>query len=623
MKSKKKKKITNTISPEVLKKINLVASLLFFLSTCFILGFYKTDFFFRMQDFSLFLIDKNFFFNSFQGEPGGFIQYVGNFFTQFCYYPWLGIALFIASLFLLQWLVYKVFNIQKKGYILSFIPSAMLLLFITQMDYAIYEIKSQGIIFSQLTGLIITIGLFSLYKLCKTDLIRILYIIIVIAAGYPLLGFYSLLTALLIGLHEVFTSKSWKTIIILLLLIVGIPLIFYYFLYKINIKYIYFAGLPYMDFLQHTHLWYPLIVIFIALLIFPFKSYKKADKKEDLNASRHFVYVNLGLFIITLCAVFIFTYKESNFHNQLKMERAVDQGNWNAVLKIAAKVKNPNRPIVMYRNIALLHTGQLGSALFSYPEEDALNPNTKLNWTFICGPRVLFHFGLWNSSYHWAMETMVIKDLKIEYLKSMAKTALFNNEPELARKYLRTLEKTLFHKGWAKHYKHLLDNPELLKPDAEYKLISSMQNFTDLPWEYGEENALESYIIKHCARLSSGGSNEVIELALVSSMQLKDNIPLFWSRLITYKNRNEGKALPIHIQEAALLFYELEGNEKTRQSMFPYVKPDDNSPVLQRFQHFTQMVNMFGTTVNEATVSRFKQSFGDTYWFYYYFVMLK
>jgi hypothetical protein len=64
-------------------------------------------------------------------------------------------------------------------------------------------------------------------------------------------------------------------------------------------------------------------------------------------------------------------YKDLNFETQLAMERAISDNDWDKVLELARKPnKNPNRLMVIYRNIALYNKNQLCEKMFMFPNSD-------------------------------------------------------------------------------------------------------------------------------------------------------------------------------------------------------------------------------------------------------------
>lgn len=104
----------------------------------------RNDFFLKWaEEFSIF-IPTTYYFTQCMNFAGGLLTYAGTFLTQFFYYPTLGSLIFIAILFLIQYLSVIAFRIPKNCYQVSFIPSLMLLLSITQLGYILLTFKSPG-----------------------------------------------------------------------------------------------------------------------------------------------------------------------------------------------------------------------------------------------------------------------------------------------------------------------------------------------------------------------------------------------------------------------------------------------------------------------------------------------
>ena len=177
---------------------------------CYILGVYKVDLLFGMQELSIFLPGKDFFLESL-ALPGGFLLYMGDFFLQFCYEPWLGAFLLVVLFFLLQFLVCRVMNIPSDCRLLALIPSLLFLLLIARLDYRMYILRDSGMIYSQLLGGIFSVAVLGGYKACQKLWSRILYISLVLLTGYPLIGFYSLFAVGLMIFSDVSVSvrRNW------------------------------------------------------------------------------------------------------------------------------------------------------------------------------------------------------------------------------------------------------------------------------------------------------------------------------------------------------------------------------------------------------------------------------
>ena len=213
------KKLTNPGLNNKYFLINSIAVGLFIFLALYLTVLHNKIYLLKLQDLSLFLPTKMFFLN-YVNTPGGLLSYVGLFFTQFFYYPWLGSLIFIFFLFVIQFLTQKAFKLYQKYYPLSFIPSLLLLLTFSQLGYYIYILYSKGYIFSNLFGIIIVLAAFWIYRNINRSNLKLIFSLLLIIVFFHVIGFYSLLTVLLFVGFEAVTIKenNWKDHLIVIIL---------------------------------------------------------------------------------------------------------------------------------------------------------------------------------------------------------------------------------------------------------------------------------------------------------------------------------------------------------------------------------------------------------------------
>jgi hypothetical protein len=129
-----------------------------YLAVCFRYLLYITE------DLSLFTYDTPFFLEKIS-KPGGILLYVASFFTQFLCYPWIGALIIIAFLQLIQWLIHRSFEFNRKYFIISYIPSFLLLVIITDAERSLYLMTHLESIFTYVLG--ISFLLLSYYSFIK------------------------------------------------------------------------------------------------------------------------------------------------------------------------------------------------------------------------------------------------------------------------------------------------------------------------------------------------------------------------------------------------------------------------------------------------------------------------
>ena len=303
------------------------------------------------------------------------------------------------------------------------------------------------------------------------------------------------------------------------------------------------------------------------------------------------VFAGMGYYFWTL------TYKDKNFLNILEMKQAVERDDWQRVLDLSrAHHEVPTRLQVCLTRLALFKTGKMGEELFSYRDGDAAyNAPAQQQWLRLIGaPLLYYHYGKLGFAYRWAMEDLVEYGMRPAYLRTLHRVALMNGEEALARKYDDTLRHTLFHH----------EDEALIA--QETKEIRPLTNYTDML--DGDNGLVEFYLLQSFA-LTEGGSREMVEMSLMCNLitkQLDGFWPRFMALLPTWK-----EGIPRHYQEAALMVAQLQGGADTSQLPI-------SDEVRQRFERLVEASARLGD--NSSNAYSLRPEFGDTYWYYYFFV---
>ncbi|MDR0505487.1 MAG: DUF6057 family protein [Dysgonamonadaceae bacterium] len=595
----------------------IVGCALFILLTFYLTALYNKEFLIWASDISLFLPTRLFFLQNMQ-TAGGLLSYGGMFLTQFCYYPLLGSTILILLLLFVTFLVVKAFKFSKNFVLFAFIPALSLLLSVTEVGYILYSLKSAGYLFANILGTIVCLLSFCGYQKIKNEWLRIVLLALFILTTYPLFGFYSLFSALLLVLNEwknkrVNGKERTRQVSYLFvhsftcsLLILFVPYLYSrYFYTQMPYYETYTSGLPHFYFTRaELPLWTPFIVLFLSLLIFLVIScHQKKQSKTGWFAS-------LGIFLLSLYGTYTFSYRNNNFKTELQMTKAIENNDWNKVISIGEKQQEkPTRQIIMYWNLALYKLGQAGDRMFEMDNNSMLPVARRQNLILMhnAAKPLYFQYGKINYCYRWCMEDMVEYSMTVQDLKYMVKCAIINKEFPLAQKYNKVLKQTLFHKGWAEQQQQYIDNPSLAAENMEMKSIRPLmayQNLLD-----GDGNKLELYILNSFAYME-GGTPEIVEMSLQCNLILK-NIERFWSRFFLYARTHE--RVPVHYQEAAILYSYLEG--KIDASRLPLDKD-----VVEKFNRMVTMSKQYANMPEEYNRKMFKPQFGNTFWYYYFFV---
>jgi hypothetical protein len=591
--------------------------IVFIFAAAYFTFFYNRDFLLWAEEISLFLPTRLFFTESMK-TAGGLLNYAGVFFTQFFHYPLLGSLLLILLLLFIRYLTVKAFNLPKPYFPLSFVPAILLLLSVTEPGYELIAAKLPGYFFVGSIGIAICLSGFYLYRKMKNEWMRILFLSAGVSLTYPLFGFYALFTAFLCLLYELFSFIKDKNGSRLFVIAVGIlftgliPRLFYASIYtRIQWTNIYLQALPnWYDTTGELPLWLPFIFLFLSLTGFLLFLFKETDSHKETKKS---LFISQGIFITALFFLYFHSFRDENFKTELQMNQAIEANNWKKAVTIARKRNQTSslpltRLIILYYNLALYKLGTAGDQLFAIDHQSVLPSSIYPDLALMHqgGNPVYFHYGKINFCYRWCMENKVEYGLNIQQLKYMIKCSLINGNLTLAGKYNEVLKKTLFYKPLAEKYRQHIDNYPALKDEPEFKSLIPLLAYENKLETDG--NQLEKYILTDFAS-RKGGTPEMLELSLQCNLLLKNGED-FMPRYAFYAQKQ--KRIPVHYQEAALLFSSLGQTDGSNLKL--------EQQVVDRFNRWIEMHRQVENQPDKYKKAIFKSSFGNTFWYYYYFV---
>lgn len=611
MKNNKKKESERWLCMERpdFRLMKVAGTVAFVLFAFYLTAIYNRDYLWKAEDLSLFLPTRMFLADNMQ-MAGGFLAYCGCFLTQFFYYPWLGSCIFIALLLAVQYILLKAFRIPDRWFLISLLPSFMLLLSAVDLGYVIYVLKSPGYMFSNLLGVLCVSAGFGLYRTISLRWIRCFYIILWTVAGYPLAGFYALFAAFLFAVYDMAAKREgrFRTFLCSVVCIGLVPLLYYILVYtQVMLNFAYTMGLP-RFYEREFFLWLPFYILLSCMTVYAFcvPQWQVTKNKQSTKA---FI-LSVAVYLLAFACTWHFTYDDENFRVSVSIDRAIVDNNWAEAVEYAAGLKGePTRAVVLCTDMALFKQGRAGDEMFRYKIGGApykINRPTPVLRNTVA-KSLYFQYGKINYCYRWCMEDKVEYGMKAGYLKYMVKCALLNGELSLAQKYNSTLAQTLFHKEWAEKYQRYIDNPSLMAEDAEFMAIRPLMAY-DNSLE-GDGGLLEGYLISQIAYME-GGPEPLVELSLQCNMVQKD-ISRFWSRFILYARTHD--RLPVHYQEAAVLYSYLERKVDYRQFKI-------DALVVNRFNSFIEMSQRTAGVPEERLKAIFQPEFGGTFWYYYFFV---
>ena len=594
---------------------------------------YERELLWKVQEMNLFL-DTPLFLRQQMVTSGWLLTWLGCWFTEFLYVPWLGVTLLTLWWALMLFVIARAFRVPMAWSAVLLVPLAAVVLMNVDLGYWIYYLKLRGHFFAAPIGTTLAVAAVWLTSHLKkffslhSPLSTLLYIFLSTGVLYPLIGFYGLLAAGLMGvmlwrIKGLSLSQRVIGTVVAVISIVGWPLVYYNYVFcQTNIINIWWTGLPLFVITEEVGAYYvPYYVLVASLVVMAiFSGEWREGSGERLlqpRKSGNKVFSHLSplssllLFIATGYAVYHFWYKDYNFHKELRMQRCVEQLDWQGVLAEAAEAdEEPTRAIVMMKNLALFRLGRQGDEMYHY-RTGAKAPEAEIPVSMmqVAGYSLYYNYGLANYCHRWCLEEGVEYGWRAEYLKYLMRCALVNDEGEEARKYARLLRHTRYHREWAEKYERFIGHHDQLAADPEFAPICRMMTSGDVLTS--DMMQAEKFLM---GQLVNGKSDDPLykEQSLIAALWMKD-IQLFWPRFFDYAESRKGERMPTHFQEAAYLYGHLEKGVDISHMPF-----DDQ--VKRDYEGFMTLAERCAGMTEEQMAEVFYPYYGHTFYYEYYLI---
>ena len=590
----------------------------------YMLAVRNADYLYAAQEHSLFLFDKSFY-DMMMVKPGALMSYLGCFCTQFFHLPALGTAILIAIWLITYFLTIKAFNLKGMYSVLALLPIGALLCSETILGYWLYYNKVPGYWFAPSLGLVINMLMIWIYRLVYKKSRWVDYAIIVLwcIVGYWATGWLGLLATLIMALTNVTQSPKSRIIphLIAAVCFVCIPMIAFRFYTQMRFCDAWMVGFPIFETetVDATLPWYPFIALTVILLVLGTLSLTTEKRTIPLKSKQAFLLIGLQVVCvagIVLCELGA-DFDNYNYHAEFRVYRAIDENRWqDALEEVAAVPGKPTREIILLRDIALNRTGKVGNYMFKY-ENVSTDPyvydSLDVHMAQTNSPLVYLNYARLNFATRWAIENSVEHGFSFDTYKILARCALVAGEYNLARKYINILKKTLFYKEWAERYEPMIDNPKLIEESPELSFLSEYYNHFRNMLDT-DEGLVEMYLLNYFSNTMNKDSKLLQETTLYFTLQSKD-IEKFWPRFFLYAHLHPGEPMPIHYQEAAYLYGQLE--HQVDISHLPF----DQEKIINRYASFQQASSNYiqQGKDSEEVGEYLKPMYGDTFWWFYFF----
>ncbi len=582
--------------------------------------FFEADLLWKVQQHNVFL-NTSLFFQQMMLLPGGMLSYLGSFFSQHFYYPWVGVILLCCWWLLLMWLTRRTFNIPERWTVVTLVPVAILVIANMDLGYWIYFMKLPGYFYIATIGTTAATALLWAFRcLPNNKWMRTAFIVVVTLVGYPLIGVYALAAVTLMAVlawRQKFNGACGVSSPVILsiaavLSIVAVPQFYYHFVYDAtNITDIYRTGIPAFQIAESYPVFYIPYYALAACFLLLTVTYRTEHQEQKPNIFTLYI-IPLAACVIMAGCIYHFWYKDANFHHELRMQRCIEDADWEGVVEEGAKQEGePTRAIVMMHNLALSRLGRQCDDMYKFPKGSKKSNSPLPVFMFnVAGRMMLYQYGAVNECHRMSMEEGVEYGWNVEQLKSLARCAILNKEPQAARKFLDLLRQTCYYGNWADHMETLLNDSQLLKKDQETGPVTQMMHYTD------RLDAVEGYVEKSLMNsLAMQDADDLYfqEQAVMAAMWTR-NPSLFWPRFDHYVALHGAEKMPPRIfQEAAWLFANLQGQEGLDEWVL-------ESGVKESFNSFMRLLQQYKQSPNPVNRQYIYDYFGSTYYFEFFFL---
>lgn len=577
----------------------LIPYLVYFSILLIYFVYYESYGFFYQEKSSLFIFSFDFLHENLK-QPGGFVVWLGKFFSTFYFYPLAGAIILSAFLTLTVILAATLLRslIGEKTVVIPFIIGISL--FYLNTDYHFLLYNTLGILFQMtLCYLIIRYPSF----------LRGWLPVILAPMTYYLAGGFTWLFLPFITLFLIFEKEDNRWIRIIALW--GISLLTIYiseeFIFSRSV--ITLLIFPFSDKLKGSQ---QILFFSVAgiISILPVLAKTRIRFLKKIRISEFSISIVTSFLIATIIVFIGFKRFDLKTKQYFFVEKLFYEEKYDELIAFNIMKPPSNLLTVFLNNIALCETDKLDDSLFRSPQ----NPQGKtlfLKWEMVeeilkRGGYFYYTIGLINEAHRWAFENMVMKGLSPEGLKMLIKTDLINGNYEVASAYISILKRTLFYRKDARKFEKLLFSDKAFNADKELsrkrqtKVENDFFTITDDP-----EINLEMI-------LASDSLNRKAFEYMIAYMLLKKNFKGIADALPEFEKLGFDH-LPVHIEEAALAL------AVTNKGNLPYtgqLKISINTE--QRWNQYLGVLRQYRNDVRSAEPT-LRKEFGDTYWYYVFY----
>jgi hypothetical protein len=532
-------------------------------------------------------------------RPGGAAEYIARFLTQFYYFPWLGALIIAFLLMLVQRQMLSVLRHTGKpggatspGEALSFVPSLAYWILLCDENY-------------MLTGVVSLSGALLAFRggcAIRSASLRTGYCLALIPALYVLTGGTALVFALLCAVRE--TGRSGRRFFFTAgcgLLLLLTPVLAQYVFGQYPLAKLW-TGANYYRF--PVLFPFPLLMLWLSVPGLAAVCRRLPAGK----GGRRRVPAGVQLVLLMLPAAWgLSCAADWEKEEVMKYDCCVRTGRWERIIRMADR-KAPQSPLsVSFLNLALCKEGRMADRMFHYYQNgpEGLLPSFVRDFSLpMMAGEVYYHLGFINTAQRFTFEAMeAVPDFQRSSrgIRRLAETNLLNGHYEVARKYLRLLQHTLFHRRWATATLACLSDGQCVEANPEWARLRKYRTKTDFLFSEGEKDMMLGLLLQQ-----NPGNRPAFEYLLAYCLLTKD-----LKHFLRYYPLGENipyRSMPESYREALVYVWGL--SHDTMEGI-PYPVGDE---VKRRVEEYRRIY-----VSHPHAEQMLKKRFSGTYWYYFHF----
>ncbi|HUT93979.1 MAG TPA: DUF6057 family protein [Thermoguttaceae bacterium] len=563
------------------------------------------------------------FLGTFLDHPAGPLRYAGRFLGQFYHYGRLGALVVSASITCFGVLFHRVLvKLERTVSVAQTLLPCVLLLALHTSTLVLVE---------DTLGLSASCGAFLGYLSLRGKAARRVYALAATPVVYLLLGVYAWLFVAWVVACEWLDGPLRSGLpfkIFYVLFSVAVPLAAWRWVFPISLRNAltcsFMFAQPFRrglasDDLQLTMDKLLVVVLSVALLLIPFWGRLcSGTRPAAFRRAGRWSRVAWAVALPVLAILLHVARYDASFDAFVACRRLYKHCQWDALLE---KVKeNPSKDLRLQfmTDFALYHKGTLLDEMFNYPQpwgtrglvfnfagKTDLDPDEDDTGIAMYNSDLFYEMGHVNAAFRHAYNSMSADGETYDVLKRMAQCSMANGNYDMAAKYLNMLDKTLFHREFARRSLAIIADPDVAE-----------REFGDLRKRLPVADA---HIFGHPAMsflilLEAKPDNRMALDYLMAWLLLgkkKDSIAAICAGIGQFKSAGYA-SIPTHCQEALLL------RERGEHAPVDLQGYRYDEATVARVDKFFQDVSPYWGRQDAPEQAR--PLYGNTYMFYYFFV---